>query len=48
LATFDVLEGPRCTPDATAWWRVDYGGQIGWTAEGRGDIYYLELLPSNP
>jgi serine/threonine protein kinase len=47
-ATFNVLEGPRCMPDATAWWRVDYNGQIGWTAEGRGDTYYLELLPSNP
>jgi serine/threonine protein kinase len=47
-ATFDVLEGPRCTPDATAWWRVDYKGQVGWTAEGQGDVYYLELIPSTP
>lgn len=44
-ATFLVLEGPLCA-QGLAWWRVDYRGQIGWTAEGSDDVYWLE--PAGP
>ncbi len=40
-----VLEGPRCTPDGIVWWKVDFQGLIGWTAEGQANIYYLEPWP---
>ncbi|MCC7446548.1 MAG: SUMF1/EgtB/PvdO family nonheme iron enzyme [Anaerolineae bacterium] len=40
-----VLEGPRCTPDGIVWWKVDYQGTIGWTAEGQANFYYLEPWP---
>ncbi len=39
---FTVLAGPRCTADGMAWWKVDYQGQTGWTAEGSADYYWLE------
>jgi formylglycine-generating enzyme required for sulfatase activity len=43
---FDVLEGPRCTQGTkTVWWRVDYQGIDGWTAEGSGSVYWLSPLP---
>lgn len=42
---FTVLEGPQCT-FGMAWWRVNYRGQIGWTAEGYGNTYWLEPLGS--
>ena len=38
---FDVLAGPECSGGFT-WWQVRYGGQIGWTAEGSGGVYWLE------
>ncbi len=41
-ATFMVLEGPTCTPNGIAWWRVSYNGQTGWTAEGQGSTYFVE------
>jgi WD40 repeat protein len=40
-AEFTVLEGPICA-DGFNWWRVDFDGIIGWTAEGQGDDYWLE------
>jgi hypothetical protein len=44
---FTVLEGPVCDPpNAIAWWRVDYQGMTGWTAEGQGSDYWTE--PLNP
>jgi hypothetical protein len=39
---FDVLEGPVCMSNGIAWWRVNYSGTIGWTAEGQGTEYWLE------
>jgi hypothetical protein len=38
---FTVLEGPVCA-DAHAWYKVDYKGQIGWTAESDLSAYWLE------
>lgn len=40
-APFTVLSGPYCG-DNTAWWQVAYGEIIGWTAEGYGQVYWLE------
>jgi serine/threonine protein kinase len=42
--SFTVLEGPRCA-DSFAWYRVDYNGAVGWTAEGDEDEYWLESIP---
>jgi hypothetical protein len=38
-----VLEGPVCAENM-AWWRVQYKGQIGWTAEGQGTSYWINPL----
>ena len=43
--TFLVLAGPECA-DGLAWWRVNYQGMEGWTAEGADDEYWLE--PAGP
>ncbi|MEO8611269.1 MAG: SH3 domain-containing protein [Chloroflexota bacterium] len=45
-STFSVLEGPECV-EAMAWWQVRYKNQVGWTAEGQGENYWIEpsLLP---
>lgn len=42
-AVFTVLEGPTCA-DGYAWWRVNYDGLVGWTAEA-GLEYWLEPMP---
>lgn len=40
---FEVLAGPECEADSGFnWWQVNYAGQIGWTAEGEADTYFLE------
>ncbi|GAB4573299.1 MAG: hypothetical protein Kow0077_15260 [Anaerolineae bacterium] len=39
---FTVLEGPQCGTEGMAWWRVDYNGLVGWTAEGENGVYWLE------
>lgn len=44
-ATFTVVGGPSCsTLDKIVWWRVDYNGISGWTAEGKDQEYWLEPL----
>lgn len=40
-AWFTVIAGPVCA-DGLTYWQVDYEGTIGWTAEGRGNSYWLE------
>ncbi|MBK8022065.1 MAG: PD40 domain-containing protein [Chloroflexi bacterium] len=44
-----VLSGPSCE-DASRliWWRVDAEGTIGWTAEGRGEDYFLAPVAGGP
>ncbi|MBN2304284.1 MAG: SH3 domain-containing protein, partial [Anaerolineae bacterium] len=39
---FTVLSGPQCGPEGWSYWRVQYGNQVGWTAEGDGGTYWLE------
>ncbi len=41
--SFTVLDGPECH-DGYAWWRVNYNGAVGWTAEGNQDGYWLGPL----
>jgi len=41
-----VLSGPQCGPEGMAWWRVNYNGLIGWTAEGEAGVYWLEPATS--
>jgi len=44
---FMVIEGPACA-DGLAWWKVNYQGLIGWTAEGVPGDYWLEPLTDSP
>lgn len=44
-AYFNVMSGPVCDPAGIAWWQINYNGLIGWTAEGKGSVYYTEPLP---
>ena len=41
-AFFRVLEGPVCGPEGRYWWRVNYQGITGWTAEGQGSEYWVQ------
>ncbi|RMF81161.1 MAG: hypothetical protein D6737_05840 [Chloroflexi bacterium] len=41
---FTVLAGPQCG-EGLAWWQVNFNGLVGWTAEGSGNVYWLEPLP---
>lgn len=45
---FIVLGGPQCGPEGWTWWRVNYAGITGWTAEGQGSTYWLEPFASLP
>jgi uncharacterized protein YgiM (DUF1202 family) len=42
-ATFTVVSGPQCASNI-AWWQVNFNGVVGWTAEGSGNEYWLELV----
>jgi uncharacterized protein YraI len=37
-----IIGGPQCGSDGRLWWQVNYGGMVGWTAEGDGGTYWLE------
>lgn len=39
---FTVIGGPQCGAQGRLWWRVNYNGQIGWTAEGEANTYWIE------
>lgn len=39
---FLVLDGPKCGADGLAWWKVNYQGVVGWTAESDSKSYWLE------
>ena len=42
-ALMTVRDGPVCDADLNlTWWQVEYQGNIGWTAEGQGDSYFIE------
>jgi hypothetical protein len=43
-STFNILHGPICGPSnqQLTWYQVEQNGVVGWTAEGRGAIYWLE------
>ena len=40
--TVRVLDSYSCDSQGRLWWRVNYNGYIGWTAEGDGGVYWLE------
>jgi serine/threonine protein kinase len=43
---FEIIGGPTCdTTQFLRWWQVDAAGQVGWTAEGEGQNYYLDPPP---
>lgn len=39
---FTLISGPNCASDGRWWWQVNYQGLVGWTAEGQGNVYWLE------
>lgn len=41
---FTVLSGPQCDSTGMTWWRVNYNGLLGWTAEGEAGQYWLEPI----
>lgn len=43
---FDVLGGPSCA-NGYWWWRVNYSGTTGWTAEGQGSDYWVMRVGKN-
>ncbi|MEZ4668595.1 MAG: SH3 domain-containing protein [Anaerolineae bacterium] len=46
LGTFSVLDGP-IDAEGLNWWKVDFNGHIGWTAEGDNSEYWVEPLIEN-
>ena len=42
---FTVVDGPTCsTLDKVVWWKVDYNGLVGWTAESKDGEYYVDPI----
>jgi hypothetical protein len=42
-AEFEVFGESFCDDfEGILWWEVNYQGQVGWTAEGQGDEYWVE------
>ncbi len=44
LEVFYVMNGPQCGSDGRWWWFVNYNGLQGWTAEGEGNIYWVDPI----
>jgi serine/threonine protein kinase/formylglycine-generating enzyme required for sulfatase activity len=41
-AIFNIIGGPQCdSASRLTWWQVEYNGVTGWTAEGKGDVYWI-------
>lgn len=48
LDRFYVLAGPECTGDGVVWWKIEWQGRVGWTAESRlGGYYFVEPISRN-
>ncbi|MBZ0278070.1 MAG: SH3 domain-containing protein, partial [Anaerolineae bacterium] len=45
IDVFVVLAGPVCAGGYN-WWQIDVNGKTGWTAEGQGSEYFVELIPA--
>lgn len=46
-ASFVIAAGPVCDEaNQLLWWQVNYEGTVGWTAEGMGQDYFIEPLPT--
>jgi hypothetical protein len=46
-ASFVIAAGPVCDEaNQLLWWQVNYEGTVGWTAEGIGQEYFIEPLPT--
>jgi len=45
---FAVLSGPQCGVEGWTYWRVNYNGMVGWTAEGQGGTYWLQPYAYTP
>ncbi len=43
---FTVLAGPTCVNNQMRWWKVNYGGAVGWTIEATPTLYWLEPAAS--
>ncbi|MBN8592093.1 MAG: hypothetical protein J0M33_10040 [Anaerolineae bacterium] len=41
---FTVISGPECGRTGLTFWLVEYSSNVGWTAEGYGNTYWLEPL----
>ncbi len=45
IDVFTVGIGPFCT-NGINWWQINLNGIVGYTAEGQGDEYFVELIPA--
>lgn len=44
----EIYRGPLCDSVGRIWWHVNYAGIVGWTAEGEGNVYWLEPFHHAP
>jgi uncharacterized protein YgiM (DUF1202 family) len=41
-----LVSGPICAPETNIlWWQIALDETVGWVAEGRGGVYFMEPLP---